>query len=186
MLSEGWPLIIATDGGAGKFQSTDIPVSQSSASASVVIFHPPSIPFEKYINASKTDQAAMLNQNLLPWTAHASSLPTRIGNHPTDNAHAECFAVILMEEWIPQNIPILLIMDSEAERDHYTQLQNVQHTTHWFLLCSLMSGVSKCLGNRLSIAISKHHNTDENLRHLITSNIGRLCSHAKTGVILIL
>ena len=145
-----------------------------------MIFHPPSLPFAQYINATEEEQTNILSQNLFPWKARASSLPKKICDHLTDNAHAECFAIILMEEWLPQNIPVLLIMDSEAERSRYHNLRNMHHTTNRFLLRSLMSGVSKCLANRLSNAISKHQVADNNLPLFFTSNIAAFCLHAKS------
>jgi len=107
-----------------------------SASASVIIFRPPSLPFESYITVSEEEQASILSQNLLPWRARASSLPNKIGDQLIDNAHAECFALILLEEWLPLHLPILLIMDSEAERDRYLHLQTMQHTIKLILVAT--------------------------------------------------
>ena len=78
LLIDGWPLIIATDGGADKFESNSRhSIHQSRASASVVIFHPPSLPFAQYINATEEEQTNILSQNLFPWKARASSLPKK-------------------------------------------------------------------------------------------------------------
>ena len=64
LLSDGWPLIIATDGGSDKFEINRMHSLQSRASASVVILHPPAISFQQYNNASEETQANILNQNL--------------------------------------------------------------------------------------------------------------------------
>jgi hypothetical protein len=127
------------------------------------------------MKASAEEQAHILNQNLLPWRARACSLPTKIGDHITDNAHAECFALILMEEWLPHNIPILLIMDSEAERERYYNLRNTRHSTNRFIIRSLMAGVSKCLGSRLSFAVSKYQDIADNFRLSFASSLVDFC-----------
>ena len=180
LLQTGWPLLIATDGGSDKCGINHIQSIHARASASVVILHPPAISFEQYISSSEETQAHILNSNLLPWKARASSLPSRIGDHLIDNAHAECFALILMEEWLPQGIPVLLIMDSEAERDRYHHLRNLQNKTNRFLVRSLLAGVSKCLGSRLLSATQVHQSLDNNLRPLFASNIIEFCIHAKS------
>ena len=178
LLSDGWPLIIATDGGSDITEGKRSH-SMHRASASVVILYPPSIPFAQFIIASDEEQDGILNKNLLPWKARASSLPGKIGDQVTDNAHAECFALILLEDWLPPHTPTLLIMDSEAERERYYHLRNMRHTTNRFLIRSLMAGVSKCLGSRLSAAICKHVPLNCYSRSMFDSNIFDLCSHAK-------
>jgi hypothetical protein len=71
-------------------------------------------------------------------------------------------------------------MDSEAERDRYYHLRNLQHTTNRFLIRSLMAGVSKCLGSRLSFAIHKHKSSIDNFPSLFASSIIEFCLHAKS------
>ena len=102
-----------------------------------------------------------------------------IGDQWTFNAHAECFAMILMEEWLPENLPVLLIMDLEAERDRSHHLRNMQHTTNRFMIRSLLAGVSKCLGSRLSTAIGKHQSLVDIPQSFFASNIIEFCIHAK-------
>lgn len=179
LITGGWPLIIATDGGVDKFDSNRSHSQQSSTSASVVIFHPPAISFAQYTSATEAEQASILNQNLLPWRARAASLPLKIGNQLTDNAYAECFAIILMEEWLPPNLPVLHIMDSEAERERYNHLRTMQRTTNRFMIRSLLAGVSKCLGSRLAFAISKHQSIFDIPQSFFESNIIEFCIHAK-------
>jgi hypothetical protein len=70
-------------------------------------------------------------------------------------------------------------MDSEAERDTYSNLRNLQHTTNRFYR-SVIAGVSKCSGSGLSIAIRKHKSTNDNLPTLFDSNIIDFCLHAKS------
>ena len=82
------------DGGADKFEGKCMHSMHSCAAASVVIFQPPTVSFAHFINATDKEEPTILNQNLLPWKARASSLPITIGDHLTDNAHAECFAII--------------------------------------------------------------------------------------------
>ena len=85
-----------------------------------------------------------------------------------------------MEEWLPQDIPILLIMDSEAERERYHNLRNMQNATNRFIFRSVMAGVSKCLGTRLSNTIDKaQKNYAINLYNPYNSSIIELCKHAK-------
>ena len=84
-----------------------------------------------------------------------------------------------MEEWLPQSIPVLLIMDSEAERERYYNLRYMQNATNRFMFRSVMAGVSKFLGTRLSNAISKFQNYEINLYNPYNSSIIELCQHAK-------
>jgi len=113
--------------------------------------------------------------------ARATPLPQQIGDCHIDNAHAECLALILLEEWIPYNVPALIIMDSEAERDRYNHLRTKENSTNRFFIRSLMSGVSKCLGSRLARVIADHKQESTNIipSHLFYSNLVDLCLHAK-------
>lgn len=122
ILTGGWPLIVATDGGATSDTSNN--TTHCYASAGIVILQPPNISFEAYSNATKQQQDHILNNNLLPWRARATPLPPCIGDQIIDNAHAECMAIILMEEWLPRGVPVLLLMDSEAERSRYHELRH--------------------------------------------------------------
>ena len=177
LLSDGWPLIVATDGGAKHLQSKL--TTCQCASAGTVIFRPPNIPFATYMAASKTEKTLFMNQNLIPWKARATPLPPSIGNCVTDNAHAECLALIILEEWIPKDTPVLLIMDSEAERERYFNLQRENNTTNRFLIRSIMSGVSKCLGSRLAQAISYHYQPCETISNIPAVSITNFYLHAK-------
>jgi hypothetical protein len=177
LTQNGWPLIIATDGGADLTNSPK--QGQHCASAGVAIFYPPTTPFERYLLASADEKSYIMNQNLLPWRARATPLPPYIGDHRTDNAHAECMAIIIMEEWIPINTPVLLIMDSEAERSRYQNLRQIDNVSNRFMIRSIMSGVSKCLGSRLARASAYHHSMQSDPAGIFRSNITDLCSHAK-------
>ena len=125
------------------------------------------------------DQLSFMNQNLIPWKAWATPLPPSLGNCATDNAHAECLALILLEEWLPRDIPVLIIMDSEAERGRYHSLRMKENTTNRFLIRSIMSGVSKCLGSRLAHAISYHQQTCDTISNNTTFHITEFYLHAK-------
>ena len=177
LLTDGWPLIIATDGGAVSDSCSD--TTYRHASAGVVILHPPAIPYAIYSSFTKQQQSQIMNSNLLPWRARATPLPQSIGDQIIDNAHAECMAIILMEEWLPRGTPVLLIMDSEAERSRYHELRHPQNTTNRFLIRSIMSGVSKNLGTRLARAIAFHQTPSEVQFTTAGSSLFELCNHAK-------
>mmetsp|Transcript_26122 Transcript_26122/g.37474 ORF Transcript_26122/g.37474 Transcript_26122/m.37474 type:complete len:888 (+) Transcript_26122:179-2842(+) len=181
LLCDGWPLIVATDGGATKLYSVDN--KYQCASASVVILRPPDMPFACYMAATEDQQITIMNANLMPWMARATPLPPAIGNCTTDNAHAECLALIILEEWIPYQVPVLIIMDSETERERYQHLRQKENTTNRFLIRSIMSGVSKCLGSRLAQAILNQNQNGEQTNiispPLFHSSIFDFCLHAK-------
>jgi hypothetical protein len=88
-------------------------------------------------------------------------------------------AIILKEEWLPRNIPILLIMDSEAERNRYQEIRQPETMTNRFMIRSIMSGVSKCLGTRLARAIAYHQASSDLPSLHVNSNLFNLCTHAK-------
>ena len=111
LLTDGWPLLIATDGGATTESSTDN--AYHCASAGAVILQPPSITFATFASANRQEQLDIMNQNLLPWCARATPLSP--------------------------NIPVLLIMDLEGERFRYQDLRQPENISKSYWKSSGMS-----------------------------------------------
>jgi len=70
-------------------------------------------------------------------------------------------------------------MDSEAERERYYNLRMKENTTNRFLMRSIMSGVSKCLGSRHAHAISYHQQPCDTISNIFPFNITDFYLHAK-------
>ena len=67
-------------------------------------------------------------------------LPTCLETANIDNFDAECMALALLFEWIPNNIPRIIIMDSEAECSRHTALRDDALLSVRILMHNQLSG----------------------------------------------
>ena len=150
----GWPALIATDGGDLK----TLEPTENLVSAAVVLCAPPD---------TNPGNPAWLEQSSRPLLARMTLLPNLIGFSRSDNNHAELLADNMAEEMLPCQLEALTIIDSQIARDLHITLRDRNTSTQRAHIRNTLSGISKHLALRLADNL-RRWNTDAQPRDAST------------------
>ena len=116
IMERGSPIVVATDGAHREDQEDKTLVWNTSAA--IVLCSLDIRPNESL----ETLQWA--HRPMIPLLCRTAVLPAELGTTKSDIAHGECFAVIMEELLMDPNIPRIVIMDSEAVRNHVRNMRD--------------------------------------------------------------
>ena len=119
--------------------------TQKKGATAIVLFHPPSMPFQHFLRGTAQECMQVLNDNLSPHLIRGMILPNRISSSPLDNDHEECTALLLLDEMLPLGAPCFVIMDSGSEQGCYAALRDNEPMSAQHLMRHVYAGVSKIL-----------------------------------------
>ena len=119
ILERGSPIIVATDGAHREKQEDNTFAWDTSAALALCSLD---------IRPNESlDSLQWAHRPMIPLLCRTAVIPVELGTSKSDIAHGECFAVIMEEILLDPDIPRIVIMDSEAVRNHVRNMRNTCH-----------------------------------------------------------